>query len=143
MTKLLLGAAAAVLYAGNAFAGTSVISLDGFCDTYTLQTQEAKKIIAVSSNGTGCDDNAGIGAVAKVKGSGAFAVMGSHYVGFGDEVTKIKLSYPIVTGGSWELDNSTDGVNFTFCCSGTYSVVGAGKHDNKGKPPAMSLAIRH
>ena len=129
MKKLLLGTALALLYAGSAFAGHKTISLDGYCDVYTLTSQETKKVISSSSLNTGCDDNAGIGGVVHIKSEGGlFAEIGANLFGTGNEVWKIKLSYPIATGGTWELDVSTDGKTFTFVNSGTYTVTGAGVH---------------
>src|SRR5438045_4468817 len=106
MKKLLLGTALALLYAGSAFAGQKVINLDGYCDTYTITSQETKKVLSSSSLNTGCDDNAGLGAVATISRA-KYAEIGANLFNTGNDVWKIKLSYPIQTGGSWELDVSS------------------------------------
>lgn len=130
MTKALLITAAALLYAGSAYAGSHVISFDGYCDTYTIKTQDSKKVLSSSSQNTGCDDNGGIGGVAKAGGA-LYAVIGANIPSTGDLIWKVKLSYPLATGGTWELDSSTDGLTFTFINSGTYTVDSAGVHGGK------------
>ena len=132
MKKLLLATAVAVLYAGSAYAGSKTITLDGYCDTYKIKTQDSKKVLSSSSQNTGCDDNGGIGAVTNIGGA-AYAVIGANLPASGDLIWKIKLSYPIQTGGTWELDSSNDGLTFTYVNSGTYTVAGAGVHGT-GKP---------
>lgn len=127
MTKALLLTTAVLLYAGSAYASQKVINFDGFCDTYTIATQDNKKVLSSSSQNTGCDDNGGIGGVVAISGS-KFAVIGANIPSTGDLIWKVKLSYPIVTGGTWELDESNDGLTFTFINSGTYTVVGGAVH---------------
>src|SRR5262249_34963015 len=109
MKSVLLGTVAALLYAGSAFAGTTVINLSPFCDVLTLVTQDSKKVQSASSFNTGCDDGIFLGATANIKKS-LFLELGGFYDDFGTGTGwKIKLSYPLVTGGTWELDDTTDG----------------------------------
>ena len=135
----LLAAAAAFVSSGNAMAGSTTISLDGFCNVWKITTQ-AKKVHSVAPGAGDCDNPIGVGGDHKVKGTGTFTDIGSQWANIGiGETIEIKAQLPLVTGGSWEIDSSTDGVTFSFLNSGTYTVTGgnAKKQPGRGRDAAL------
>ncbi|HEX3945582.1 MAG TPA: hypothetical protein VHW69_16005 [Rhizomicrobium sp.] len=139
MKTILLASAALLCFSANAIAGSSsTISLDGFCNVWKITTQD-KKVHSVAPGTGDCDNPIGIGGDHKVKHAGQFTEIGSQWAGIGiGETIDIKVSLPLVTGGTWEIDSSTDGVNFSFLNSGTYTVTGANpKLPHGGKDAAL------
>ena len=44
----------------------------------------------------------------------------------------IRVQYPLVTGGAWDLSATTDGVSFSEIESGTYTVEGTAARGVRG-----------
>ena len=129
MKTLFLDAVAALVLSSNAaLATTHTISLDGYCDVFTLTTQDrGQKLWSFESIDTGgCEKGFGFGGVSKAKslGNGAFANMGGVLFHYGDKLLwALQIQVPVQTGGKWYVFNSTDGVRFTEINTGTYTVA--------------------
>jgi hypothetical protein len=50
-----------------------------------------------------------------------------------------QVSYPLVTGGTWALYGTTDGVTVAELEAGTYTVEGTPSHGVRGKTSAFTL----
>ena len=134
MKALLIAGAALVVSAGSAVATTQTINLNGYCDVFTLTSQDdgTTNWSFVSMN-TGCDDGFGFGGVSNK--SPSFADMGGVLFAYGDSYFwALQLQSPIKTGSAWDLSYSTDGIHFTRVNSGTYTVIGDGLPRPQGKP---------
>jgi hypothetical protein len=100
---------------------TSVISLGGkFCVQATVYVKNDVSVTA--SENDNCQTYIGEGFVGVVKGQGKIATIGGLSNQYpGDQIT-INLQYPFVTGGSYTVYYTTDGVTMSVLGSGTYTV---------------------
>jgi len=129
MKKLLIGAAICILAAtGSASAGpkATTISLDNVCDVLTIARNKIlKTAVVLKEDNPECEGLYGAGFIGKVKTFGNVAVIGLRGGLVADEEYVLKLSYPFVTGGSYILYGTADGVNLIGFAGGTYTVNGA------------------
>jgi hypothetical protein len=128
---LLIAGTALAVSAGPAVATTQIINLNGYCDVFTVTSQDGgSNVFSFVSMNTGCDDGFGFGGV-----SYYYADMGGILFAFDSYIWALQLSSPIQTNGVWILSDSADGKHFTRVNSGSYTVVTAGgplRH--QGKP---------
>lgn len=144
MRTLLTGLGAALLVsaaaAGAAVAATHTVNLNGYCDEFTVTSQDggSNDWSFVSMN-TDCDDGFGFGGVSEsTELNGKFINMGGVLFAFGDlDLWALQLESPLKTGYSWDLFKSTDGVHFKKVNSGTYSLVGKESIRPHGKPASQ------
>ena len=134
MKALLIAGAALVVSAGSAVATTQTINLNGYCDVFTLTSQDGgSTVFSFVSMNTGCDDGFGFGGVSTK--SVLDADMGGVLFAYGDSyLWALQLQSPIKTGASWVISSSTDGKHFTRVNSGTYTVTGDRLFRPRGKP---------
>jgi hypothetical protein len=139
--KISLTFAALVVLCGAAQAGTktTAVSLDGHCDVLMLQID---KTSVVGADDPDCDTGFGIGYVGKVKGFGKAIVAGAHFGEAPSAEFVIRLSYPLVTGGNWDLAITSDGTTFTPFESGTYTVEGTAAKGARGATPVAARAAK-
>ena len=126
--------------AGGALAKTktAIVTLDGFCDTFTITSDGAN--VGLSSTNPDCDPGIGSGYIGKVKGHGRYADLGSILNGSATEHWVIGLQYPLVTGGSWTFGFTTDGINIgNDILTGTYSVSGTAAKGPRGEKSVTSV----
>jgi len=150
MRKIVLGVAAFTLIAGmmtgaasaaNTNTSTTVIQLDGFCDTYTITHDGAN--VGLSSTNPDCDPGIGSGYVGHVKYHGKYADLGAILNGSPTEHWVIGLQWPLVTGGTFDFGFTSDGINIgNDILTGTYSVVGTPAQGPRGTRSATS-ALKH
>ena len=115
--------------AASAKPKTQTISLNGHCDVLTLHIN---KTAVAGTDDPDCAQGFGAGFIGKVKGFGNAIVAG---VQFSDEPgvqLVIRVQYPLVTGGSWDLSATSDGVSFSEIESGTYTVSGTAAKGPRG-----------
>ena len=132
-----LTAAALIAMGGTASAksSTAVISLDGYCDVITLQIN--KPLIA-GADDPNCAVQYGGGMIGKVKGLGGSIVAGTQSPNAPGYQFVIQIQYPLVTGGSWSLYATADGVTISPFESGTYTVEGSAARGVKGTTSAFA-----
>jgi hypothetical protein len=115
---------------------TTDISFDGFCDGMQVTVFSWHQ---AGTAHTGCETGVvGAGMEGKVKGaswSGKTLTIGEN-PNFSGEIYLWNIQYPIVSGAGWSLYSTTDGVNFGFINSGTYTVTGAADHSPRVGPPS-------
>lgn len=116
-------------------AKTQVISLDGFCDVLTLKIS---KINVVGTDTPVCTTGTGIGYIGKVKGFGKAIVAGAQFSAAPGAQFVMRISYPLVTGGNWDLALTADGATFTPYESGTYTVEGTASKGPRGVMPVVA-----
>jgi hypothetical protein len=143
-TLAVLGAAALMAGSSGAGAGnrkgttTTEISFDGYCDGLSVT------VFAWHQAGTqhiGCETGrTGAGMFGNVKNfSGKDLTIGENPGDLQDPLGEIYLwniQYPLASGKTWSLFSSSDGIDFTFMGSGTYTVVGADEHAIHAGPPS-------
>jgi hypothetical protein len=132
--------AALVATSGSGFAkdnGTT-ISLNDFCDVLTIKHNAVLKTALTATDDPNCEAFFGAGFVGKIKKIGNSAVIGVHVSGAAEEFI-FRIDYPFVTGGSWVLYGTQDGVNLTAFAGDTYTVDGT---PARGSKPVLST-IKH
>lgn len=123
MKRILFLAAAVVIATTGAAAAKSksyVIALGGkFCVTANVNV----KGIAITANeNDSCQTYIGEGFVGKLKGQGTVATIGGLSNKYAATEITIVLQYPFVTGGSYTVYDTTDGMTMNELGSGTYTV---------------------
>jgi hypothetical protein len=134
-----LAAVVALGGAADATPKTQVISLDGYCDVLTLQINRTK---VVGADDPGCDPGLGVGYVSRVKGFGKAIVAGTVFGDAPGALFIIRVAYPLVTGGNWDLALTADGVNFTSYESGTYTIEGTADKGERGTTPVVAKSMK-
>jgi hypothetical protein len=126
-----LAAAVLIALSGTASAKskTETISLDGHCDVLTLHIN---KIAVAGTDAADCAQGFGAGFVGKVKGFGNAIVAGVQFSEEPGTQLVFRVQYPLVTGGSWDLSATSDGVTFSKLESGTYTVEGTAAKGPRG-----------
>lgn len=132
LTGLLLSSSVAA-----AKTATVVVSLDGYCDTLTVNI---KKNVVVGFDDAACETGIGVGYIAKTKNLGKAAIAGVQFPNDPGVQYVFEASYPFVTGGRWSLSFTEDGQTFNKFESGTYTVVTdpAAAPSKQGLPRAAS-----
>ncbi|HEY5047505.1 MAG TPA: hypothetical protein VII49_05750 [Rhizomicrobium sp.] len=137
--KTLLALAAAAFIASSAGASarthTHVITLDGHCDQLTMTITGT---LVAGTDDASCEAGIGGGEIGKVKNVGDAIVAGVQFTAKPGIQFVIQLSYPLATGGSWVLFETTDGVTLTELESGTYTLVSDGAEAPRGAPPVTA-----
>ena len=120
MRKTVLLAAMALMASGaTALAGHPRLSLDGYCNAYTIRNDHGH----IAFKSSGCGQAYGGGIVAAVKGIGKQAVIALHDPDNDTEQFEYIFSYPFTNGGSWELYGTADGgITFHTLAGGSYSM---------------------
>lgn len=114
--KIALVAALGLTAAAGAHAGTTNLSLDGFCNTFTLT--DAGFTLAGTRQGCGYTD---------IDGGTIASVQGTRYAITNDTNDQLELftwyfTLPAGGAGSWQLYRS-DGVSSVLFNAGTYTVT--------------------
>lgn len=139
--KALLVAGALALLASTGAAEaktkTTTISFDGYCDVVTLKVTGT--FVAGKDS---CAGGFGGGMVAKVAGFGNAIVAGVQFTPYPGYQFVLELSYPLVSGGTWNLYYTTDGKTLNAFESGTYSVSGAAMQGPRGSASIVSAPGR-
>lgn len=137
MRTITLLAVAAVLAStgGSALAAPTTISFDGYCDVWTITPSDRPLVAAVESDPDGtCETFRGIGDLGRIRGFGhAVAIGGVFSSGDPNAVYVTTISEPLVTGGTFNVYYTLDGVAVNLSHSGTYTVVGAASNGERGK----------
>ena len=122
---MVLAVSALALTAGivPAASKTYAISLDGHCDVITLTV---KGTLVAGTDASSCAAGFGGGLIGKVKGFGDAIVAGVQFTAKSGNQFVFQVQWPLVTGGSWILYDTTDGVHLTQLESGTYTVQSDG-----------------
>lgn len=137
----LSGIALAGLIAVPASAKMTTISLDGFCNVMQIRTQG--QTYAVDFEKDHCEKFLGEGRILKLKDAGRIADIGGLADQDASRVLNYEIQFPFVSGGSWNLYETTDGQTMTPVTSGTYTVTGgAARVSRAGKRPVTSLLRR-
>lgn len=105
------------------------ISFDGLCDTMTLTPDKALRLYG-SYHLAGCpgakpssNPIPGIGIIVKSNGPKRMEIGETQPDGTGTPVGYMyELQFPLVTGGTWTLYGTSDGVVIDTVSSGTYTV---------------------
>jgi len=141
MNKLILCSVAALaLSMGSATAKTktAVITLDGFCDTFTITSDGGN--VGLSSTNESCDPGIGSGYIGKIKKHGGMAAIGAILNGDPNTHWAIGVQYPLVTGGAFHFGFTTDGINIgNDILNGTYTVAGTATKGPRGSKSITSL----
>jgi hypothetical protein len=138
-TLLALGTAALVLSSAAASAKTYSISLNGHCDVITL---DVKKTLVAGSDDADCEAGFGGGLIGKVKNFGDAIVAGVQFSAKAGDQFVFEISWPLATGGSWNLYETSDGVTLTEVETGTYTVDSGGAYVAHGTTPVTAALHR-
>ena len=137
-----LAAAAAVLLplgCNVASAKTFTISYDTFCNTGTIKLTSKVVVAYKETTASGsCQNVIGAGAKANTKVQaikGNWLIIGELNDQYPGEEDLMLLQYPLVTGGTWLLYDTTDGDTTTFVNSGTYTIGGTAAKGQRGSQP--------
>jgi hypothetical protein len=135
-TLFALGAAAALAAsAGGASADPVTITFDDACNAVTLTTTSNN--VSASFAGTACAPGLGTGYNGKTKLLGNGTGMAVHFNS--DPASYyLFLSTPYLTGGTWVLYKTTDGLTATST-NGTYSVSGTAEVHPRGTKSITSV----
>lgn len=119
MRKILLVGALALTASSGAAQAVTKISLDGYCNVYSIRNQTG----TMAMKDTGCSNAIGGGFLTTIKTQGKTAVFGLHDPGNGDVQFVFQFSYPFVTGGTWSLFSTADGLHLNPVLSGQYTIA--------------------
>ncbi|HVU19327.1 MAG TPA: hypothetical protein VHE09_01250 [Rhizomicrobium sp.] len=123
-TLLALGAAAALaVSAGGVSADPVTITFDTNCTATLTTTGNTVSALLAGSADDNCQTGFGTGYNGKVKSFGNGTGLAVHFSG-DDTNYYLVISMPYVTGGTWRLYNTADGVTLTST-NGSYSVNSA------------------
>jgi hypothetical protein len=143
--KLLMTLAAAAILAMPASSAlakgkTVNITLDGFCDSFTITS--ANGVNSIADDPSTCTTWYGVGLSGKLKPDGKSASFGMITPGQPSTSYYVTFSYPYVTGGTFNMYITNDGMNGdgVLALSDTYTVAGTATHGQRGTKSASSLA---
>jgi hypothetical protein len=118
---------ALVLLASTAAASAAtIVALDGFCNAYAVRNDHG----TISVKDTACSEGFGAGFLASIKSEGKTLVVGLQDPANPHTQFVFKFSYPLITGGTWSLYDTTDGVHTVPLVSGNYTLPAAGMHEH-------------
>ncbi|HWA90467.1 MAG TPA: hypothetical protein VG889_10555 [Rhizomicrobium sp.] len=132
-TSWALAALLALSGAAEAGTKTEIISLDGRCDVLTLKIGKAA---VTGFDDPGCEAGFGAGYIGKVKGFGNAVVAGVQFAAQPGKQFVLRIAYPLVTGGAWDLAVTADGRKLTPFSAGTYTLEGTADKGPRGAAPA-------
>ena len=138
---LVPGALALLASCGAAGAHGKVydISLDSYCNIYHIQVTG---VLAAAQDTPSCSGNFGGGLLATVKGFGKSVDIALQDQSNPGVQLMLELSYPFVTGGTFHLYQTTNGITFTDALDGTYSIDTAPERGEKSGVSATAAAKR-
>lgn len=99
-----------------------VLDLGDFCDFMAIQVDRAHAQAFGFSNFS-CETGNFVGAIAKTKDGGRWIIASVQVNDRPGDQFLLKLSYPLVDGGSWSAFYTHDGYNMKLYKSGTYTVT--------------------
>lgn len=141
MKKLVLCSAVALaMSAGGVLAKdqTVTITIDGACDAFSITVHGEN--VGLSEDNPVCDLAIGSGYIGTVNRRGKYAIIGAILNNDATAHWVIGLQYPLVTGGSYTVGYTTDGVHIrNVRGSGTYTVSGTAAHGLRGNEPITSI----
>jgi hypothetical protein len=120
-----------------------------YCDLMTITAQD-KINVAEMDDLSACDEafvSHGVGQMNKAKTADkSYATMGDNqavYFGMGDTVQlEFSIEEPLVTGGSWVINSTSDGIHSSVVSQGTYEVLkGENVRANRGGPSIVGKII--
>ena len=126
---ILLGGAAAAF----ARSTTTVVALDQSCDKFDVTISKGK---VVASDAPSCAGTFGAGLVGKRDG---FITLGMQDPSQPGVQFVLQLSYPLVSGGTFSLYQTIDGLHLQDMQDGNYSVEAAARVDPTSQKPRKSL----
>lgn len=131
----------AILLAGTAgaIAKPTVISLNGNCDVLTIAKDKPLKTALLATDDPDCVSLHGAGFIGRIQKIGNSAIIGMQGPAFAGRQFVFRIDYPFVTGGSWVLYSSDDGVHLSALAGDTYTVESGAVH-KAGLKPAISAA---
>lgn len=118
---------------------THIITLDGHCDQITLSV---KKNLVAGTDDPGCEQGFGGGVIGNVKKFGQAIVAGVQFTAEPGVQFVFQISYPLETGGTWVLYDTTDGVTLSEVESGSYTLVSGADARPRGAEPVTSSLHR-
>ena len=136
---LALGAAALLASTGfvQARGKTTDISLDSYCNIYHITITG---VLVAAQDTPSCSGNFGGGLLATVKGFGKSVDVALQDASNPGVQLMLELSYPFVTGGTFHLYQTTNGITFSDALDGTYSIDTA---PERGEKSAVSATVKH
>ena len=137
--SLALVALVALSGAAQAKTKTEMVSLDGHCDVLTLRIDKG---VVAGTDDPNCATGFGGGFIGKVKGFGNAIVAGVQFSQQPGAQVVLRLAYPLVTGGNWDLYATTDGVTMTELESGTYTLEGTAAKGMRGTASIARDALK-
>jgi hypothetical protein len=142
MVALLTGARS--VGANDLGKGGGFIQLDGHCDTLLIEFFPRPRQATMDQQCPGVRTGVGVGMTGRVTGVDprdiTFGV--NYFDAPPGTVYLYNIQYPLVTGNSWSIFSTTDGVNFTPVDSGTYTVSNAEAARNPQEEPPAIPALR-
>lgn len=122
MRKYLIAAATAALFAlpGAAQAKVPVLDLGDICGFMPIIVNHNN--VSGFSNFS-CQTGNFVGVIAKTKGGERWVIASVQMVKQPESQFLLKVSYPLVNGGSWIMYYTTDGYSMKEYQKGTYTVV--------------------
>jgi len=137
----LLGVAllAASTAAASARPITKAIRLDGYCNVYSITMSQGTAWVQDTPT---CSGNYGGGVVGSAKGFGKSLDLALQSASSPGVQLFLVVSYPLVTGGTFKLYQTTDGNSFVDEVDGTYTLDASPENGPAGGTPVTS-AFRH
>jgi hypothetical protein len=141
--KRIFALVAAALVASTTFASArgraTDISLDSYCNIYHITITG---VLAAAQDTPSCSGNFGGGLLASVKGFGKSVDIALQDASNPGVQLMLELSYPFVTGGTFHLYQTTNGITFTDALDGTYSIDTAPERGEKSAVSVTAAARR-
>jgi len=146
MKNILLACAAlavGALPAGSALAKTHHITLDGYCDSFTI-TDNGAGVNSIADDPNTCTTWYGVGIGVKQKGVGkvsSFGMLAPDVTGTSYYVT---FTTPFVTGGTFNMYITNDGLGGDgfLALTDTYTVTDGATQRGRGKTSAKMMIHR-
>jgi hypothetical protein len=141
MKTLPVWAAATLMLLPNVAAAktkTTIIAFDGYCDVVTINVTGG--LVAGKDS---CASGFGGGLITKDAGeSGKAIVAGVQFPPEPGYQFVLKLSYPLVTGGTWSLYVTTDGMTLNPYEAGTYTIQTTPSQTGRGSASVLAALRR-
>jgi len=134
MQKAVLGGITALLLSATAASAATTVTLDGFCNAYNIRKSDG----GYAMKDTGCSSGFGAGYLASVRTEGKTLIMGLQDPASAGAQFVYKFSYPLITGGTWSLEKTTDGTHLVSVQSGNYSLAAPAERGLRGTKSVTS-----
>jgi len=99
-----------------------VLNLGDFCDFLAIKVDRANAQAYGFSNFS-CETGNFVGVIAKSKDGGKWIISSIQVNNKPGDQFLLKVSYPLVDGGSWAAFYTSDGYNMKLYKSGNYTVI--------------------